>query len=87
MEFLLESGFRPRRSFYLAFGHDEEGSGFEGAAAIADTLKRRGVKDLLYLLDEGSVIVENAFPGVTGKVALYVIAARLAFRILCIYYN
>ena len=24
LEFLLSNGFRPRRSFYIAFGHDEE---------------------------------------------------------------
>lgn len=41
LEFLLRSGFIPKRSFYLAFGHDEEGSGYEGAAAMADVLKSR----------------------------------------------
>ena len=24
LEFLLSNGFQPRRSFYVAFGHDEE---------------------------------------------------------------
>lgn len=95
LEFLLKSGFIPKRSFYLAFGHDEEGSGYEGAAAMADILKSRlkvskssskvsrdiseEAKDenvsvqgsLLYLLDEGSIILKgSSFPGITSSVAL-----------------
>ena len=54
----------------MAFGHDEEGSGFEGAGAIAKILESRLKSDLLYLLDEGSIIVDSGFPGVNGKVAM-----------------
>lgn len=70
VEHLLSTGFKPRRTIILAFGHDEEASGFEGAQAIAKTLIARGQTDLLYLLDEGSVIVDNGFLGVKGLVAL-----------------
>lgn len=70
MEHLLSTGFKPRRTIIMAFGHDEEGSGFEGAQAIAKTLTDRGHTDLLYLLDEGSIIVDSGFAGVNGLVAM-----------------
>ena len=35
LENLVESGQRPERSFYLAFGHDEEVGGIQGAGHIA----------------------------------------------------
>lgn len=67
-EYLLETGFRPKRSFYIAFGHDEEGSGYEGAVTIAALLQKRGVRNLEFILDEGSVITH--IPGYSGLVAL-----------------
>lgn len=77
LEYLIEHNFKPRRSFFLAFGHDEEGSGFEGASEMAKIMKsklssRIGENDgsLLYLLDEGTIIVKSdAFPGVKDPVA------------------
>ena len=77
LEYLIESGFQPKRSFFLAFGHDEEGSGFEGAAEMAKIIKHRltsrvGENDgsLLYLLDEGTFIVKgDAFPGISSSIA------------------
>lgn len=74
VEHLIESGFRPKRSFFMAFGHDEEASGYEGASAISDLLiKDRKVTDLLYLLDEGSIIMKSgSFPGVSNSaIAMY----------------
>jgi len=44
VERLLGEGYRPRRDIYLAFGHDEEVGGMEGAAAIGELLASRGVK-------------------------------------------
>jgi carboxypeptidase PM20D1 len=71
LEYMFEKGFQPKRSFFVAFGHDEEGSGFEGASDIAETLQSRGINgDLLYLLDEGTIIVNGSFPGVNGLVAM-----------------
>jgi len=35
---LLKSGYKPERTIYLGFGHDEEVSGRHGAHAIADLL-------------------------------------------------
>jgi carboxypeptidase PM20D1 len=41
VEWLLAQGFEPRRTVYLAFGHDEELGGFSGAQHIAAILKER----------------------------------------------
>ena len=52
---LLGEGFRPVRTVYLAYGHDEEVGGLAGAREIAALLKARGV-ELEMVLDEGGVI-------------------------------
>jgi carboxypeptidase PM20D1 len=41
VDWLVSQGFEPRRTIYLAFGHDEELGGFSGAAEIAAILKER----------------------------------------------
>nr|XP_022296834.1 N-fatty-acyl-amino acid synthase/hydrolase PM20D1-like [Crassostrea virginica] len=69
-EFLLKSGHRPRRTFYIAFGHDEEVLGFDGAAKISELLFSRGVRDLEFLIDEGTTIVNKLFPGVNIPIAV-----------------
>ncbi len=55
VEGLIESGFKPRRTLYLAFGHDEELGGSRGGKAIAALLKSRGVQ-LATTVDEGLMI-------------------------------
>ena len=42
VEMLLGRGFQPDRTVYLAFGHDEEVGGRNGAAAIAALLAAAG---------------------------------------------
>ncbi|XP_023243055.1 N-fatty-acyl-amino acid synthase/hydrolase PM20D1-like [Centruroides sculpturatus] len=69
LEYLLEKGFRPTRSFYLAFGHDEEASGFDGASHISALLQARNVT-LEYLLDEGMMVINNTIPGLNVPVAM-----------------
>ncbi|GAM20666.1 hypothetical protein SAMD00019534_038410, partial [Acytostelium subglobosum LB1] len=69
VEDLIEQGFRPQRSLYLALGHDEEIGGVDGAKHMAEYLKARGVQ-LEYILDEGLPIMRPpVLPGVTRKVA------------------
>ncbi len=75
VELLLEKGFQPRRTVYLAFGHDEEVRGALGAANIAALLHSRGVK-LEYILDEGGVITDGKLLGVPRPVALVGIAEK-----------
>jgi len=69
VEQLLSQGFQPRRSIYLAFGHDEEIGGHQGAAKIAALLSERDVQ-LEFVLDEGSAITDGIIPGVAAPVAM-----------------
>jgi carboxypeptidase PM20D1 len=75
VEMLIAQEFQPRRTVYLAFGHDEEIGGLSGAANIASLLEERGVRPA-FTLDEGSAIVEGIVPGVTKPVALVALAEK-----------
>lgn len=75
VESLLEAGFVPRRPVRLAIGHDEEVGGREGAAAIAALLAERGVRPL-FVLDEGSAVLEGIVPGVDRPVAVVGLAEK-----------
>ncbi len=75
IEILIELEFQPRRTVYLAFGHDEEIGGRNGAAKIADLLEERGVR-VAFTLDEGSAIVKGVVPGVAKPVALVALAEK-----------
>ena len=75
VEYLLGSGVSPARTVYLAFGHDEELDGPEGAAKIAQLLADRGVR-LEFTLDEGMVIAHGIVPGVAKPVALIGVAEK-----------
>ena len=75
VETLLREGFRPRRTMYLAFGHDEEVGGSAGAAAIAALLRQQGVR-LEMVLDEGGVIGDGLIAGVARPTALIGIAEK-----------
>jgi len=69
VEALAAQGFRPERTVYLAFGHDEEVGGLQGAHSLAALLAQRGVHPL-FLLDEGGAIVVGMVPGIEHPVAL-----------------
>lgn len=69
VERLLGEGFAPRTDIYLAFGHDEEPGGREGAAKVAELLRERGVR-FEFLMDEGGVIAYGALPGVSEPAAV-----------------
>jgi carboxypeptidase PM20D1 len=75
VETLLREDFRPLRTIYLAFGHDEEIGGRRGARQIAKTLAERGVR-LGLTIDEGQAIVEGIMPGVAKPVALVGLAEK-----------
>ncbi len=74
-EYLLADGFRPVRTVYLAFGHDEEVGGRHGARQIAKLLASRGVR-LIAVVDEGGFIVDGVIPGITRPVALVGVAEK-----------
>jgi carboxypeptidase PM20D1 len=75
VERLAREGFKPRRTIYLAFGHDEEVSGRRGARAIAALLAARNVR-LAFVLDEGLLVMERAIPGLDQPAALIGIAEK-----------
>lgn len=75
VEALLATGFVPERTVYLAFGHDEEIGGGQGARAIAELLEDRGV-ELEYVLDEGREVWDGAMLGVDRPVALIGLAEK-----------
>lgn len=58
VECLLKKGFEPDDTIYLAFGHDEEIGGREGAYQISQMLKEKNIK-IDYVLDEGGAIVSG----------------------------
>ena len=74
-EALLAQGFRPKRSVYFAFGHDEEVGGREGAAKIAEWFAQRNVR-FESVLDEGQVVTVGLVPGIDKPVALIGIAEK-----------
>ena len=76
VESLLAESFRPKRTIYLAFGHDEEVGGREGAQKIADLLESRRVGDYALVLDEGGAITEGLMPGTDEPVAIVGIAEK-----------
>ncbi|MEA4812349.1 MAG: M20/M25/M40 family metallo-hydrolase [Anaerolineaceae bacterium] len=65
---LLREGYQPLRTIYLAFGFDEENMGVNGAAAISQTLQKRGIK-LSFVLDEGGAITTDQIKEVDQPVA------------------
>ncbi len=69
VEYLLNTGFQPDGTIYLAFGHDEEVMGYQGARQIADYLKRNGV-EADAILDEGGAVVTGVLAGLEKAVAL-----------------
>jgi carboxypeptidase PM20D1 len=75
LELLLKDGFSPKRTIYIALGHDEEISGLNGASTIAQYLKEEKI-EAEFVLDEGGSIVQNLIPGIEKEVALIGIAEK-----------
>lgn len=75
VESLVRAGYQPERTLYLAFGHDEEIGGTQGASVMAKLLAERGVR-LAAVLDEGAAVMESLLPGVSVPVALIGIAEK-----------
>ncbi|MGE5217861.1 MAG: M20 family peptidase [Chloroflexota bacterium] len=74
-EHLLRAGFSPQRTIYLAFGHDEEIGGRDGAGKIAERLRRRGI-EFEFVIDEGMNIFDRIIAGITAPVALIGVAEK-----------
>ena len=69
IEHLLLENYQPKRSYYLAFGHDEEIGGLQGASSIAELLGERNLK-MLYVLDEGGTLISGEAFSVNKQLAI-----------------
>ncbi|MFR9753200.1 M20/M25/M40 family metallo-hydrolase [Nocardia sp. 004] len=75
VESALSAGLRPRKTVYLAFGHNEEIFGGDGAERMAEHLRQAGVyADLL--LDEGGVITTGIVDGARQPVATIMLGEK-----------
>ena len=54
---------------YLFFTFKIKVGGSDGAAKIAEKLRKRGVTKLDFVFDEGNPILENLFPGINKAIA------------------
>lgn len=75
VERLLAAGFKPRRTVYLFFGHDEEVGGQRGAVQAVAWLQQRGIR-LEFVLDEGLAVTEGILPGLAQPLALIGLAEK-----------
>ncbi|WP_207496189.1 M20 family peptidase [Aridibaculum aurantiacum] len=75
IEQLLRENYQPQGDVYLAFGHDEEATGQQGAKVLVPLLKQRGINPA-FVLDEGGLVTAKEIPGVTKPVALVGIAEK-----------
>jgi carboxypeptidase PM20D1 len=65
---LAMADYQPERTIMFAFGEDEEVGGNKGNATIAKALKDRGAH-FAWVLDEGSSIMKEPYPGTRKDVA------------------
>ena len=75
VESLLAENYKPKRTFYLSFGHDEEVGGWEGAYNLANLLKSRDVK-AEYVIDEGGYIIDGEPLNINKAIAAVGIAEK-----------
>lgn len=69
-ELLDDDNYKPKRTYYLAFGHDEEIGGREGNAKISEYLRTQKNVQLDIVVDEGGAVLTNFLEGVTIPIAL-----------------
>ncbi|KAB0376596.1 hypothetical protein FD755_011040 [Muntiacus reevesi] len=81
LELLLIRSYIPRRSFFIALGHDEEVSGINGAQKISALLQARGVQ-LAFLVDEGSFILDGFFPNLKKPFAMVSVSEKGAINLM-----
>ena len=73
---LVAEGFTPARTVYVAFGHDEELGGLNGARVVAEALEERGMTRAALVVDEGGTLTQGFMPGVEEPVALVGVAEK-----------
>ncbi|XP_013395970.1 N-fatty-acyl-amino acid synthase/hydrolase PM20D1 [Lingula anatina] len=69
LEFHLKRGFKPKRTLFVALGHDEEVGGYDGHAQIGKILQDRGIR-LEFMVDEGMPVLDVGLPMIDKPVAV-----------------
>ncbi|MFN5692486.1 MAG: M20/M25/M40 family metallo-hydrolase, partial [Bacteroidota bacterium] len=69
IENLLQLGFIPERTIYIALGHDEEVAGRRGARVISDWMREQKIRPA-FVLDEGGQIDTEHFKELGRPVAI-----------------
>ncbi len=72
---LLQKDVQPDRTVHVAFGHDEEVGGPNGARAIAERITNDGTSPAI-VVDEGGAITKGALPGLKRPLAVVGIAEK-----------
>ena len=80
--YLIKNNFKPKRTIYFSFGHDEEVGG-SGAALITEKLRQEGVQ-LSWSLGEGSFVNKGFFPGIDKFIAPINVAEKGSANIMII---
>ncbi|XP_066117632.1 N-fatty-acyl-amino acid synthase/hydrolase PM20D1 [Saccopteryx bilineata] len=75
LELLLIRNYIPRRSFFIALGHDEEVTGADGAQKISALLQARGVQ-VSFVVDEGSFIFDGFIPNSKKPFAMIAVSEK-----------
>lgn len=75
VEALLTQAIQPQRTVYLAFGHEEIGGDYSGAAQIAKHLKESGIH-LASVLEASDLMIEEKLPGQDAPIAFVGIAEK-----------
>jgi len=85
VEILLAAGFQPRRTWWMAFGCDEEVRGPNGARQIASTLVEEH-RRFAFVLDEGGVVAMGMLAGLNRPVATIGIVEKgnINLKLTCI---
>ncbi|XP_044904616.1 N-fatty-acyl-amino acid synthase/hydrolase PM20D1 isoform X3 [Felis catus] len=81
LELLLLRNYIPRRSFFIALGHDEEISGHNGAQKISALLQARGVQ-LAFIVDEGNFILDGFIPNLKKPFAIIAVTEKGAIDLM-----
>lgn len=69
IEELITQRYTPVRTWYIAFGCDEETRGTQGAYTIARYFQKKGIR-FAFVLDEGGVVAQGFIPQVSNPMAV-----------------
>ena len=84
IEELVSNDYHPSRTWYIAFGWDEETRGSRGARSIVEYFASQEIR-FAYVLDEGGIVTEGFVPGIKTPIAVVGIAEKgnLNLKISC----